>query len=283
MNKKHLVALTTLPILASTFAFAIATPIIQEIKAQYNAGIEYELNGEKVMNGLGGLVYEDKVYVPLRSVAETLGVEVNYADGKVSMVQANQKDEVPTTPVEETIEVMTTEGTIKTIAEDLSYIVIVDKNNQELRLNLNVSEEGTPTTVKDAKDKAIYKASDLKVDMAVSVEHSTATTYSLPPQSAAYEITILNKEEAPEVETMQTSGKIVDVAEDFSTATLVNDKDQEIILILSEDTEVAHKMNKRLYQVQDLEKGLEVTVTHNMVQTLSNPPQIGAIQITINN
>ncbi len=94
------------PILATTFTIAAATcvmasPVLQDISAKFNPEIKYTLNGEEILKGQGALVYEDRVYVPVRSLSEVVGMEVDYKDGTVILNDAKEeiKTEVKSTDI----------------------------------------------------------------------------------------------------------------------------------------------------------------------------------------
>lgn len=71
----------------SVSAIAIAEPVIKDISAKFNPGIKYTLNGKEIMEGKGALVYEDRVYIPVRDVSESLGIDVDYKDNTVILEQ----------------------------------------------------------------------------------------------------------------------------------------------------------------------------------------------------
>ena len=73
-------------------------------------------------------------------------------------------------------------GTIKEVGEDF---VLVETENGEIRLN--VSEE---TNIHHVMNRRFYMINDLEAGMKISGTHMEATTFSLPPQSAAIEIVI---------------------------------------------------------------------------------------------
>ncbi|MGL4345054.1 MAG: stalk domain-containing protein, partial [Cellulosilyticaceae bacterium] len=107
-----------------------AAPLIQEVKAQLKYNLAYTLNGQNVLEGTGGLIYKDQVYVPLRDVATTLGATVSYKDGQVTMIQgeaapteANTKS-VPEAPVAQ--DTMTIEkAVVKEVNLENSQVIIL--------------------------------------------------------------------------------------------------------------------------------------------------------------
>lgn len=67
---------------------AMADTVIKDISAKFNPGIKYTLNGNEIMEGEGALVYEDRVYIPVRKVSESLGINVDYKDNTVILEQS---------------------------------------------------------------------------------------------------------------------------------------------------------------------------------------------------
>lgn len=89
--------------------------------------------------------------------------------------------------VEEEIEeeLITVEGVISEIRDE---IVIVKTNEEDRGIALVVSDE---TVITKGMEKRIYKLDDLEVGMKISATHGQAMTHSLPPQTAAFEISII--------------------------------------------------------------------------------------------
>lgn len=141
-----------------------------------------------------------------------------------------------------------------------------------------VSDE---TNIHHEMNRMLYRINDIKVGDKISVNHSEAMTASLPPQTAAFEIIILNAEAAEEVTvpTVTTSGSIVKLGEDFFT---VEKEDGSLVRFnCDENTNFHHEMNRMLYRFESLEEGMKVDVNHMDALTFSLPPQGYAVEVII--
>lgn len=191
--KKHMkkILLSTMVIAGCTSLSVAASPVLEKVSAYINKGITYTLNGETVLEGKGGLVYQDSVYVPLRAVAEVLDVEVNYDNGQISLVQKTSDDaNVLENGIIEC-------ATVMDINADTMQLTILPNGLEDVVENyviINMSEE---TAVQHEKTKAIYTFADIEKGMSVKVEHAPLMTMSIPAQTPGVAVTILG--EAPEM------------------------------------------------------------------------------------
>lgn len=124
--------------------------------------------------------------------------------------------------------------------------------------------------------------SDIKKDTEFMVEYvDNAVSQSLPAQAAALNVmsvALYEEVNTPEVKAVAFSGTIKEVGEDFI---LVEGETGEIKLVVSEETNIHHAMNKSLYKFDDLEAGMKISGTHQEAMTFSLPPQSAAIEIVI--
>lgn len=135
-------------------------------------------------------------------------------------------------------------------------------------------------------------ASLIAKDMTLGVEYSPAMTASLPAQTTAIKIIIENlpvdmpevdAEVEPEVqpeEAVSFSGTITEID---GESVLIGKADEAgaIRLVVTENTEIKHEMNRRIYRLEDLEVGMTISGTHSAVATFSIPPQSEAYSIVI--
>ncbi len=125
--------------------------------------------------------------------------------------------------------------------------------------------------------------------MKVSVTHSSVSTRSLPPQTAAFTLNVLAEAEVKPLENVTLEDvQVVEVNETkFGYSVLVgkNESPEDImnqtILHINEETVIKHEKNKAIYKASDLEKGMKLKVVHSPIMTLSLPGQTTAIEITI--
>lgn len=300
MSKKLLMMLTAMGTLSVTL---IAAPIVKDVTAKLDPSITFNLNGEKTMEDSQALMYNDTLYLPVRALGNELGAEIQYKD-KVVYINTEDKattdvaapNEMTAKAIEEAAtttpasEVVTIESaTIKDINKDSSQVTILPAGKEDdfaSTIILNVNED-TVLTV-DGKEATL---ADLSLGMEVSVTHSTVMTRSLPPQTTAFSIcgktTSTTPEALPEYMVLEDI-QVVEVNKTkFGYQVVVgkNDSPEEItsqtILNVTDETFIHHEKNKMLYTVEDLEKGMKVSVKHSPIMTLSLPGQTAAFEITI--
>lgn len=132
-------------------------------------------------------------------------------------------------------------------------------------------------------------ASDIEKEMILAIEYSPAMTASIPAQTTAVEIHIENLPvdnveievtEEPTAETATFSGIITEINEEM--VLVGNPQDANAVrLIVTDDTTIEHIKNKRVYKLQDLETGMQISGTLSDAMTMSIPPQSVALSIVI--
>ncbi len=131
-------------------------------------------------------------------------------------------------------------------------------------------------------------ASLIAAEMTLAVEYSPAMTASIPAQTTAVKIIITNLPvDMPEVDAE------VQPAEEVAFSGVITEIDGELVLVgdpedansvrlvVTENTEIKHEMNRRAYRLEDLEVGMTISGTHSAVGTFSLPPQSEAYSIVI--
>ena len=123
----------------------------------------------------------------------------------------------------------------------------------------------------------------MKVGMDISGTHEEATTMSIPPQTAALtiEIEAEDGEDADELEAVEYEGKITEINGDMVTVGTPFEDNDAVVLIVTEDTKITKGDDKRLYKLDDLKVGMEISGTHSPISTRSLPPQTVAFTIEI--
>lgn len=123
-----------------------------------------------------------------------------------------------------------------------------------------------------------YMADDLTVGSNVKIYLDSVMTASLPPQTYAIEVVFVEEAES-NVSVAVTTGVVSEVGEN---GFLVQTSDgNEFQFNVSDETRFHHSVNKRIYKFDDIEKDMEVEVTHSEEMTLSLPPQATAIEVVI--
>lgn len=277
----------------------VATPMMEEVKAQLKYNLSYSLNGNSILEGKGGLVYKDQVYLPLRDLANALGVSVEYKDGQVILGEATPsgakaKTDEQTPAVSETVTIE--KATIVAVDVENKMVTVLPAGKEDKVENyivLNVDE--TQTSIGHFKNKMLYPLSALEVGMEVSAVHKSMMTMSIPAQTPAINITILGASngtldteatkttETPDVVVAAIEGKILDINKETKTITVGESEDPntQTIIKTNEDTVIRHRVNKRVYHFEDLEVGQKIVVTPGPEMTASIPPQVTALEIVL--
>lgn len=140
-------------------------------------------------------------------------------------------------------------------------------------------------------DKAVIKNKynqviafeDLKVGLNIKVVHSKAMAKSLPPQSVAYSVQVLDElnvefiEDAV-IEEVNVSGKTVTASYEIK----VGSRYQECLIVLTIDnnTKILDKNGKAI-TLKDLKVGMVIDVKHEFLAVLSSPPKAYAHKISV--
>ncbi len=128
------------------------------------------------------------------------------------------------------------------------------------------------------------KAEDIKAEMVLGIEYSPAMTASLPPQTTAVKIMIENLEMEPEDEQKEEftfDGEITEISENLVTIGKAFEDEDAMRLVVSDDTVITKGKDKRIYKLEDLKVGMEISGTHSEAMTMSIPPQTAAFTINI--
>ncbi len=119
---------------------------------------------------------------------------------------------------------------------------------------------------------------DLRQGMTVDAEFSAMMTRSMPPQSRAYRITVVNRME----ETNVTEGMVLDV--DLNNRFLYTGNPYDIysqIRFVITDSTVIRDRRGRQIRLRDLRIGDFVRVIHATFMTMSIPPQTTAFEVQV--
>lgn len=155
--------------------------------------------------------------------------------------------------------------------QDDGRLLIKDETLGEVLVSLT---ENTKLTA-DGED---MEAEKLAVGQNIAIEYDEAMTMSLPPQTAAVQISVLNLPVTDDG--VAFSGTISEIGEN-SVTVLSDETGNEICLIFSEQTRVKRGMDKRIYKIDDLTEGMKISGFHAEEMTASLPPQTTALSIEI--
>lgn len=164
--------------------------------------------------------------------------------------------------------------------ERTGYIVISygasDESNriykQEIRLNI-----GNNTIIIDENGRSL-NLYDLKKEMRINADFSSAMTRSIPPQSNAYRIVALQEEAS----VMVTTDRVVsvDVNNGFLLTGNPYDIYDQIAFTISNETVILDQNNNAI-PLEAIRPGQLVQVEHAIFQTLSIPPQSPAYRVWV--
>ena len=166
--------------------------------------------------------------------------------------------------------------TVKTVDLKENMITVEDDTWGEVVVHL------ADDTVITNAGKAAAKE-DIKADSLIQILYSPAMTMSLPPQTTAVKIEINpvkeeNKDENAD-QTVAFEGTIKEIMNEGQI--LVDMNGQEVVLILSDETNIHHERNKMRYTAEDLKASMKISGNHSMIMTRSLPPQTVVFEIVI--
>ncbi len=219
---------------------------------------------------------DEKTYVPSNFFDEILGGEININQNGQIEIKHGEEVAQESEESEEGEEEAVVAGAANVISVTEGVVLVNDEALGEVQLNIG---EETEIILADGEKGAV---ADIKEGMALMVEYGAAMTMSLPPQNNPVKITVVEEIVAEE---LKVKGEITDavVADSFGNIALTvkteDNVNEEMVLIVSEETEVT-KGEKKM-TAEDLVKGVKIEATHSMAMTMSIPPQVSAIKVSI--
>lgn len=164
--------------------------------------------------------------------------------------------------------------------ESTGYILIYyeasDENNmtsmQEIRLNI-----GNNTIIIDEKGISL-NIYDLHEGMRINADFSSAVTRSIPPQSSAYRILVLQEEASFYI----TTDRVVSVDTNNGLLLTGNPYDMydQMMFNISDETMILDQ-NGNTIPLEAIQPGQKVRVEHAIYETLSIPPQSPAYLVQV--
>lgn len=172
-------------------------------------------------------------------------------------------------------------GIIKEIynGKDVTYVTISDELGHHGQIRLVVGKE---TKITDKNGKKI-NITDLKNGMTIEGKHSLAMTFSIPPQTAAFEIKIVDLNSEVDQEKVEFNGKILSVDKGYNgnyEIFIERADDEQIILLASSDTKVTDAKG-RIIKISDLEKGMKISGYHSLIMQPSFPGKTVVYEIKV--
>lgn len=135
-----------------------------------------------------------------------------------------------------------------------------------------------PNTIVLNTNGVPIRASSLSKGMIINAVYSSAMTRSIPPQAAAYFITVVRRAPAENV----TIGRILEVDRGNRSFTTIGDRGpSSIIQFNTSDNTVFRDRNGRPMNFNRLNPGMRVRVRHANFMTASIPPQTTAFEVRV--
>ena len=143
---------------------------------------------------------------------------------------------------------------------------------QEIRLNV-----GNNTIIIDEEGR-LLNLYDLSNGMRIAADFSSAMTRSIPPQSNAYRIVVLQEEDSVNITTDRVVN--VDIINGFLLTGNPYDFYDQFIFTISNETVILDQNNNTI-PLEAIQPGQLVRVEHAIFQTLSIPPQSPAYRVQV--
>lgn len=194
------------------------------------------------------LVNNETTYVPMSFFTELLGLNAREAEEGIEVIE----------PRIVTVVSMDTENNTITVMDDFHGEVVV-----------NITEETTVTA--NGEEVSAFFAGEGQL---IEIEYASFMTMSIPPQTNAVAIELLN---LPVQEEAVEGSKVVAV--DGNQVTVTDEVYGEVVLNVTEETEIT--INGEKAELSDIAEGQSVKVEYSEAMTRSIPPQTNAVKIEI--
>lgn len=259
----------------------VAKPVMKKITAYLNPMITYDYDGEEILEDINAITYENKTYVPVSEFAKALGKDVSYKNGKIYI---SSKDK-------EVKQIVIDKAFIKEVNKENNQVTILPANSKDSYENYIVLNVGPDTLLRHEKIKKRIVLNDLEVGMEVKVAHSLMSTFSIPPQTSAFEIMIYgnngevttpDKENNNEV----TMGNVKEISPESNQVTILplgqkDSYENYKVLNVSDQTLIKNEKSGKTLKLKDLTIGMKVKAVHSQIMTFSLPPQTPTYKIIV--
>lgn len=151
--------------------------------------------------------------------------------------------------------------------------------DQQFNENIIILLVGKHTLIKDQFGHRI-RLRNLKEDMVINTDFSSAMTRSNPPQSRAYRIIVVKENEFSLID----EGKVLSVENYNGTYYLLTGDEDDIYsqirYVLSDSTKIRDRCGNRI-TIRAIRPGQTVRIERANFQTASIPPQTNALTVQI--
>lgn len=157
----------------------------------------------------------------------------------------------------------------------ISYGIMGDFNMIHMELVTLIVSRNTIIQDRSGRNLGL---SDLREGMVVDTEFSSAMTFSIPPQSRAYRITVVNRN----VASNSTVGRVlsVDLRNGFLYTGNAYDISSQMRFVITNSTSILDRNGNQI-PLRNIRTGQRVRVNHATFQTPSIPPQTTAFVVQI--
>lgn len=157
----------------------------------------------------------------------------------------------------------------------ISYGVLDDSNMLTMQLVTLVVDKNT--IIQDRKGRSL-SLKDLREGMVVDAVFSPRMTFSIPPQSRAYKITVTDRNNNSKT----TVGRVlsVDPVNGFLYTGNANNIMSQMRFVITNDTLILNRNGNRI-SLRNIRPGQRVRVQHANFQTASIPPQTTAFVVQV--
>ncbi|MCZ8522046.1 MULTISPECIES: copper amine oxidase N-terminal domain-containing protein [Paenibacillus] len=231
----------------------------------------YAINRMYTSLGAAPALVENKLYVPVSFVSKVLHTSASVQGNAVTITTEDAQKNERTT------------GVVTAVTYKDNYRSVQIQGTGTNGTVLNVGSD----TVFQKKDGSALAFSDLHIGMTVEAEHAKFATLSLPPQTPAYKITVLDAEQGKDL--LATAGEIQDVRsgdkkDSFSVVIkgtgLTELSQTEVVLSVTAETPVVNMKGEKV-DAGKLVKGAKVVGFYGPVLTKSLPPIGSAWKIVV--
>ncbi|WNS42456.1 copper amine oxidase N-terminal domain-containing protein [Paenibacillus sp. MMS20-IR301] len=228
----------------------------------------YVINKMYTTLGTAPLTKADKIYVPASFVSEVLHQTVVVEGKKITINSA--------------VEHVNEQGVITSIHSSDGYASVQIKGAGTAGLVLNISRD----TVIEQTDGTSLAFADLQLGMTVSAEHAMFATFSLPPQTPAYRITV--QDDKLQSDVLGTAGNLEELTRNGDGSLSIRVKgsalseasQSEIVLRLAADTPLVNESGGTV-EPSALVEGASVIGFYTPVMTRSLPPIAAALKVVV--
>lgn len=170
------------------------------------------------------------------------------------------------------LSLMNLNAIVSEITDEEGYksILVDDSNDKNSQISLNIDDN---TIVMNVNGEAVG-FSELKAGDKISVVHSPAMTFSLPPQTYAYAVIVNNEQVA--VPQYIEAGKVTTE----NDTTTIESKDGNYIIRVDKDTQIVPFKTKNIVTAQDIVEGTTLFAWYD-IMTASMPAQATANKVMI--